>query len=78
MKTYMHRTLRDLWTMKRNPIDWSCVSGVLVDTSALHLTKQQKYDIGIENEKLESKTLRKRNLRRAYNPLQRRTNNRIY
>ena len=46
----MHRTLRDLWTMKRNPIDWSCVSGVLVDTSALHWTNQQKYDIGIDNE----------------------------
>ena len=51
MKTYMHRTLKDLWTMKRNPIDWSCVAnGVLVDTSALHLTKQQKYDIEIDNE----------------------------
>ena len=65
--------------MKRNPIDWSCVAnGVLVDTSALHLTKQQKYDIEIDNEKLQSKTLRKRNLRRTHTPLQRRTNNRIY
>ena len=72
----MHKTLRDLWTMKRNPIDWS--GGSVIDTSALDLTKQQKYDIGIDNEKLQSKTLRKRNLRRAYNPLQRRTNNRIY
>ena len=49
----MHRTLKGLWTMKRNPIDWSCVAnGLLVDTSALHLTKQQKYDIGIDNEKI--------------------------
>ena len=42
------------------------------------LTNKQKYDIEIDNEKLQSKTLRKRNLRRAYNPLQCRTNNRIY
>ena len=75
----MHKTLRDLWTMKRNPIDWSCVAnGVLVDTSALHLTNKQKCDIEVDNEKLQSKTLRKRNLRRTHNPLQRRTNNRIY
>ena len=75
----MHRTLKDLWTMKRNPIDWSCVAnGVLVDTSALHLTNKQKCDIEVDNDKLLSKTLRKRTLRRAYNPLQRRTNNRIY
>ena len=62
---------------QKNPIDWSCVAnGLLVDTSALHLTKQQKYDIGIDNEKLQSKTLRKRNLRRAYNTLQHGTNTR--
>ena len=73
----MHKTLRDLWTMKRNPIDWSCVAnGVLVDTSALHLTNKQKYDIEVDNEKLQSKTLRKRNLRRACNTLQYRTNTR--
>ena len=73
----MHKTPRDLWTMKRNPIDWSCVAnGLLVDTSALHLTKQQKYDIGIDNEKLQSKTLRKRNLRRTHNTLQHRANTR--
>ena len=72
----MHKTLRDLWTMKRNPIDWS--SGSVVDTSALDLTNKQKYDIGIDNEKLQSKTLRHGNLRRTHNPLQRRTNNRIY
>ena len=34
--------------MKRNPIDWS--GGSVVDTSALDLTKQQKYDIGVDNE----------------------------
>ena len=63
--------------MKRNPIDWSCVAnGVLVDTSALDLTNKQKYDIEIDNEKLQSKTLRKRNLRRACNTLQYRANTR--
>ena len=63
--------------MKRNPIDWSCVAnGVLVDTSALHLTNKQKYDIEIDNEKLQSKTLRHGNLRRAYNTLQHRTKRR--
>ena len=71
----MHRTLRDLWTMKRNPIDWSCVAnGLLVDTSALHLTKQQKYDIGIDNEKIQSKILRARSHRRMRNTIQSRTN----
>ena len=44
--------------MKRNPIDWS--SGNVVDTSALDLTNKQKYDIGIDNEKLQNKTLPKR------------------
>ena len=43
--------------MKRNPIDWS--SGTVVDTSALDLTNKQKYDIGIDNEKLQSKIIRK-------------------
>ena len=60
--------------MKRNPIDWS--GGSVVDTSALDLTKQQKYDIGVDNEKLQSKTLRKRNHRRAHNTLQHRANTR--
>ena len=54
--------------MKRNPIDWS--SGNVVDTSALDLTNKQKYDIGIDNEKLQSKTLRKRNLRRTHITIQ--------
>ena len=70
----MHTTLRDLWTMKRNPIDWS--GGSVIDTSALDLTKQQKYDIGIDNEKLQSKTLRKRNPRRTCNTIQHRTKRR--
>ena len=41
-----------------------------------HLTNKQKYDIEVDNEKLQSKTLRKRNLRRACNTLQHRTNTR--
>ena len=36
--------------MKINPIDWS--GGNVVDTSALHLTNNRKYDIGIDNEKI--------------------------
>ena len=50
--------------MKRNPIDWSCVAnGVLVDTSALHLTNKQKCDIEVDNEK------EKRMERRQWNML---------
>ena len=61
--------------MKRNPIDWSCVAnGLLVDTSALHLTKQQKYDIEIDNEKIQSEILRARSHRRVRNTIQSRTN----
>ena len=60
---------------QNNPIDWSCVAnGLLVDTSALHLTKQQKYDIGIDNEKIQSKILRARSHRRMRNTIQSRTN----
>ena len=47
--------------MKRNPIDWS--SGNVVDTSALHLTNKQKYDIEVDNEKIQSKILRARSHR---------------
>ena len=54
--------------MKRNPIDWS--GGSVIDTSALDLTKQQKYDIGIDNEKLQNKTLRKRSKRRTHITIQ--------
>ncbi len=54
--------------MKRNPIDWS--SGTVVDTSALDLTNKQKYDIGIDNEKLQNKTLRKRSKRRTHITIQ--------
>ena len=54
--------------MKRNPIDWS--SGNVVDTSALDLTNKQKYDIGIDNEKLQNKTLRKRSKRRTHITIQ--------
>ena len=66
----MHKTPRDLWTMKRNPIDWSCVAnGLLVDTSALRLTNKQKYDIEDNNETIQSKTILKRNIRRTSNTL---------
>ena len=54
--------------MKRNPIDWS--SGNVVDTSELDLTNKQKYDIGIDNEKLQNKTLRKRSKRRTHITIQ--------
>ena len=54
--------------MKRNPIDWS--SGNVVDTSALDLTNKQKYDIEIDNEKLQNKTLRKRSKRRTHITIQ--------
>ena len=60
--------------MKRNPIDWS--SGNVVDTSALDLTNKQKYDIGIDNEKLQNKTLRKRSKRRTHITIQHRANTR--
>ena len=61
--------------MKRNPIDWSCVAnGLLVDTSALHLTNKQKYDIEVDNEKIQSKILRTRSYRRMRNTIQSRTN----
>ena len=60
--------------MKRNPIDWS--SGNVVDTSALDLTNKQKYDIGIDNEKLQNKTIRKRSSRRTHNTIQHRANTR--
>ena len=57
----MHRTLRDLWTMKRNPIDWSCVAnGLLVDTSALSFTFIKKCGIRKDSEKIQNKTLRTR------------------
>ena len=58
--------------MKRNPIDWS--SGNVVDTSALHLTNKQKYDIGIDNEKIQNKILRVRSHRRVRDTIQPRTN----
>ena len=54
--------------MKKNPIDWS--GGSVVDTSALDLTNKQKYDIGIDNEKLQNKTLRKRSKRRTHITIQ--------
>ena len=57
---------------QKNPIDWS--SGTVVDTSALDLTNKQKYDIGIDNEKLQNKTLRKRSKRRTHNTIQHRAN----
>ena len=60
--------------MKRNPIDWS--SGNVVDTSALDLTNKQKYDIEIDNEKLQIKTLRSRSKRRTHTPLQHGANTR--
>ena len=60
--------------MKRNPIDWS--SGTVVDTSALDLTNKQKYDIGIDNEKLQNKTLRKRSKGRTPITIQHRANTR--
>ena len=53
---------------QKNPIDWS--SGTVVDTSALDLTNKQKYDIGIDNEKLQNKTLRKRSKRRTHITIQ--------
>ena len=63
--------------MKRNPIDWSCVAnGVLVDTSALDLTNKQKYGIGKDSEKLQSKTIRHGNLRRTHTLIQHRANRR--
>ena len=58
--------------MKRNPIDWS--SGNVVDTSALDLTNKQKYDIEVDNEKIQSKILRARSSRRMRNTIQSRTN----
>ena len=60
--------------MKRNPIDWS--GGSVIDTSALDLTNKQKCDIEVNNEKLQSKTLRQRNLRRTCNTIQHRTKRR--
>jgi len=58
--------------MKRNPIDWSC--GNVVDTSALDLTSKQKYDIEIDNEKIQNKILRARSNGRMRNAIQSRTN----
>ena len=62
---------------QKNPIDWSCVAnGTVVDTSALNLTNKQKYDIEIDNEKLQSKIIRSRSKRRTHTPLQHRANTR--
>jgi len=41
-----------------------------------HLTNKQKYDIGDNNEKLQSKTIRSRRVRRTHNPIQHRANSR--
>ena len=60
---------------RKNPIDWSCVAnGLLVDTSALHLTNKQKYDIEIDNENIQSKILRARSHMRMRNTIQSRPN----
>ena len=41
-----------------------------------HLTNKQKYDIGDNNEKIQSKTIRSRRVRRTHIPIQHRANSR--
>ena len=56
-----------LWYSPKHWTEWK-------ERGRKDLTKQQKYDIGIDNEKIQSKILRARSHRRMRNTIQSRTN----